>query len=679
MAKPVKRKSVAVKRMVEKTKKPAVKPEPTIKLTPRQQAALRTMQNARQKMLRMGEDEPKQMIVRSGYGGAHGMVQAGPGTGKTFTMMTSVAWMFRKANVMGRSLWSHLEGQVGKVQPTAEQQKVWDFISQGADGEAVNIGKHGSKLPRTIRYVAYNNSIVNDFEEKWSWLTKLLEHIGTQLTFSTINSLGYGVVRKAYGLNPYKGMRKWKTSDLLSALWGVDLREVWKQKADEIQAITGLVEMCKLTLTGMSTDEDGVNNLQYPDDWWFEELDTLAAKQGLEIEDKEKTYATVRTLLEQSCQHDICKAGVDYPDQLWLPIVNNLFVDKINLLLIDEVQDMCRASQELALKAGDRIVCVGDPRQAIYAFAGADTQSMDRMAGTLNGQSFYLTETRRCPPRIVQEAIGQYNKIWTEAPLSSTALTSYKKEPGTVRRVNWDGAYIEYKPGDMVLCRMNAPLISVAFALLKDKRPVQIQGRPIGASLRALVKLSGAKQVADFITWLAVWEEEKLQAMAKRRVRDDEAMAALQDKCEILQELAARSKSILDLDYNIKQLDKVFNGRDGKQPKDDSKRQMWRKGRAARKEAGYSRESSLGGSQDSVTLLSTGHRAKGLEAKRVFILRPDLIPHKLAKTKEAREQEANLMWVMTTRSMGELVYVDGKRDVKVDVQIESEVPDGWDD
>lgn len=61
----------------------------------------------------------------------------------------------------------------------------------------------------------------------------------------------------------------------------------------------------------------------------------------------------------------------------------------------------------------------------------------------------------------------------------------------------------------------------------------------------------------------------------------------------------------------------------------------------------------------SVILLMTGHKAKGLENRNVYILRPDLLPHKLAKSEEALVQERNLKFVMITRSMMNLYWVHG--------------------
>jgi superfamily I DNA/RNA helicase len=54
--------------------------------------------------------------------------------------------------------------------------------------------------------------------------------------------------------------------------------------------------------------------------------------------------------------------------------------------------------------------------------------------------------------------------------------------------------------------------------------------------------------------------------------------------------------------------------------------------------------------------LSTVHRAKGLEAERVIILRPGLLP--LAVTQDwEKHQEVNIEYVALTRSRRELIFV----------------------
>jgi len=58
-------------------------------------------------------------------------------------------------------------------------------------------------------------------------------------------------------------------------------------------------------------------------------------------------------------------------------------------------------------------------------------------------------------------------------------------------------------------------------------------------------------------------------------------------------------------------------------------------------------------------MLSSIHKAKGLEARRVFVIRTKdaPMPHPMAKTEWARKQEYNLLYVAITRAIEELIWV----------------------
>jgi len=57
--------------------------------------------------------------------------------------------------------------------------------------------------------------------------------------------------------------------------------------------------------------------------------------------------------------------------------------------------------------------------------------------------------------------------------------------------------------------------------------------------------------------------------------------------------------------------------------------------------------------------LSSIHKAKGLEAERVFLLqlKGASVPHPMAKSSWQRQQESHLLYVAITRARNELVYV----------------------
>jgi superfamily I DNA/RNA helicase len=63
------------------------------------------------------------------------------------------------------------------------------------------------------------------------------------------------------------------------------------------------------------------------------------------------------------------------------------------------------------------------------------------------------------------------------------------------------------------------------------------------------------------------------------------------------------------------------------------------------------------GKPNNAVVLGTVHRTKGLEADRVWVLKPELIPHPMAKAGWQQDQERNLAYVAVTRSKRELYWV----------------------
>lgn len=76
-------------------------------------------------------------------------------------------------------------------------------------------------------------------------------------------------------------------------------------------------------------------------------------------------------------------------------------------ILADEAQDLSSAQLEFLLKlraAGGRFVFVGDVRQAIYAFAGADARSFETIQQRTGAIKLELPVCYRCPQSHVELA-----------------------------------------------------------------------------------------------------------------------------------------------------------------------------------------------------------------------------------------------------------------------------------
>jgi DNA helicase-2/ATP-dependent DNA helicase PcrA len=148
-------------------------------------------------------------------------------------------------------------------------------------------------------------------------------------------------------------------------------------------------------------------------------------------------------------------------------------------------------------------------------------------------------------------------------------------------------------------------------ALLKAGVPANIQGRDVGANLLYFIKKSKAKDIVAFTKYVNNWRETEI----KRLVSEKKDPIACVDKAECLLNLCEGVTTIKDLKETI---DKLFNDVD-----DNNK-----------------------------VMLSTTHKAKGLERDRVFVL---LNTYRYGPGVEG--EEANLYYVAVTRSKSELYLV----------------------
>jgi DNA helicase-2/ATP-dependent DNA helicase PcrA len=173
---------------------------------------------------------------------------------------------------------------------------------------------------------------------------------------------------------------------------------------------------------------------------------------------------------------------VTYCDTLYAPVAEGSFKSSYDVVACDEAQDtnaIRRLIVGQAMKARGQLIFCGDQHQAIYAFDGADTDSMNQIMRGYATRELHLSTSYRCAHAIAAEA----RKI---AP----HLTAYEKNPnGTVVHEDFK-AFVRRKDlraDDAVLCRNNAPLANIALHLLKEKIPCRVLGTEIGTQLKATV------------------------------------------------------------------------------------------------------------------------------------------------------------------------------------------------
>lgn len=324
---------------------------------------------------------------------------------------------------------------------------------------------------------------------------------------------------------------------------------------------------------------------------------------------------------------------IDFTDMLYLPLIWHLPLPTYGLVLCDECQDFNAAQLEIALRLrapdGGRMIFVGDPRQSIFGFAGADSQSFYRIKGRTLARELPLSVCYRCPTAVldlareivphIEAAPGAPTGIVRDITLDALAEEA---QPGRLPGAN--GPDDEGEEPDMVLCRLTAPLIAECIHFIQRRIPARVRGRDLGKQLCDVVKavalMPTYRGFSDFGTALEDYRATQTRKLASKEGTEGQ-IESLNDRCDAVRVCAETygAKSVEGLCAEIASL---F---------DDEVRGV---------------------------IFSTVHRAKGLECPRVYLLKPHKLPLTWPKQQAwEAEQEANLKYVAITRARFCLTFV----------------------
>jgi superfamily I DNA/RNA helicase len=324
---------------------------------------------------------------------------------------------------------------------------------------------------------------------------------------------------------------------------------------------------------------------------------------------------------------------IDYDDQIYMSALFGGVFPKFRNVMVDESQDLSPLNHiQLGKVAVDRLFVCGDPRQAIYAFRGADSASMEKLRQMRQAWvDLPLSLTFRCSQAVV--ARQQHHAPGFTAA-STNAVGAVEKWSGTSEEFPegkpWTIAEVEaIRPGSIgILCRNNAPLFSCALRILKTGRGVNLMGAELAKGLIALTKKlfpDLTLPVAEAIEVVNLWmdnEVAKLRASGK-----EERVAIVKDRGECL--LAILENADIKVAAGIiSTLNTMFDKANVR------------------------------------ITLATGHKAKGLEWDTVVHLDPWRVPSKFAKRQAeagndtALKQDLNLRYVIETRSRDVLILAN---------------------
>ena len=354
---------------------------------------------------------------------------------------------------------------------------------------------------------------------------------------------------------------------------------------------------------------------------WLDIWDHFDLDQDVTDEvDAYDVIAAAKTVYKISLNQ--CRDVIDFDDMILAPLVFKARFWPKDWILVDESQDTNPARRALALamlkpRTG-RMIFVGDPAQAIYGFTGADANSMDQLREATNAKTLPLNVTRRCPKAVVAQAQRLVPDFMAheDAIEGSTSIIEYRD-------------LVAQNPSkeDAILCRNTAPLISTAYSLLAKGIACRVEGREIGSGLIKLARRWKLKSLDQLLTKLEDFEARQTAKFMSRN--QEHRIEALVDQLECLRIIIGRCLAVKK--HSIDDLVNEINGMFGNTPE---------------------------GQVANVLTLSTIHKSKGREWKRVFLLgRAKYLPSPYAKKAWQQEQEANLEYVAVTRAMEALIDV----------------------
>ena len=337
-------------------------------------------------------------------------------------------------------------------------------------------------------------------------------------------------------------------------------------------------------------------------------LYNIALHHDIELLNGEVTHAMqVKELTDKNTRSH------DFNDMLYFPVKHNLKCRQYDWVFIDECQDLSVCAQELmkrAIKPNGRFVAVGDPHQCIYGFAGADVESFNKLTNLPNTVTLPLSMTYRCAKVITEKAqeLVPHIECLPNAP------------EGIVR---YDGKLDEIKQGDLILSRVNRPLITLCLQLLGNGQKAFVKGRDIGVNLANMLKKTNEQDFAKAMEKIEAQKERMIQKQIKHGATREEAVdtVLIQTYNNKIGALDALGENLIDTKSVIDRIYLIFA---------DDKEGI---------------------------ILSTVHKAKGLEANKVMIVEPAKMPAPWVRKAWEREQELNIEYVAYTRAIKELVII----------------------
>jgi superfamily I DNA/RNA helicase len=456
---------------------------------------------------------------------------------------------------------------------------------------------------KKILFLAFNVSTVDELKSKITKKNvdiKTTHSLGLQMLSTQIKN-DNDFTEKNIFINKYKYKQILQNS-WENILLKYDLKLKDKNDINNFQKIIlELVDLCRSYLCKNTN-----------------EIHKIAEKYNYIINDNYSEI--ILHIIEKGCDLFYDTSEIDFSDMIYLPCSLGISTNdcKYDWVIIDEIQDQTTAMKNLVMKSikkGGRFLGVGDEKQAIMGFSGANEESMNEWLKIPNTISLPLSINYRCP-KIIE-------------PLAKKFVPQFEVKDNAIEgKINKNVLIKDIKDNNsMVICRNTAPLIKLYLRLLRENRNCYIKGIDISNSILQTVNNIDLPYISlnlnqdGIIPYLyreLFKSRNKLIEKNGISLEDATNEKSILDQYEMINTIKILSEDINEKYELIDRIKKIFGDK----------------------------------SEDGICLI-TNHKAKGLEADYVYHLCPSLLPSKFAKKEWEILAEKNLHYVLLTRTKKE--------------------------
>lgn len=310
-------------------------------------------------------------------------------------------------------------------------------------------------------------------------------------------------------------------------------------------------------------------------------------------------------------------------------------------IFADEAQDLNRCQQLLikCIQRKDaRVVAIGDKNQAIYAFNGSDTISIENMIKMFDMKEYNLPINYRCAISHLDYVNYQFPEIGIKA--CDTAPV------GEILRIKEEDIVNFANAGDFILSRKNKDLCEIVLNLLSHGKSIYFKDEQFVKKI--LSKIKTFSQKSNSLNDLLVKLQKEQSRTEKKLNKKQHDMITKGNVSESEFEELTFSNDVTDLFDCVILLLKSYQELSG--PFNGFYNYV---------------EEMLNTKDSSNSIICTSiHQAKGLEANNVFILHEAKPFYELAYGNyEQKIQERNLSYIALTRAKQKLYLVDSNKTV----------------